>query len=227
MTEGVSRSVTSNQTGINENLTSVVQRHLHHPSQKPFSQHTLDAFELAQQWLSDWQGPLILDSCCGVGESTQWLAKQYPDAKVIGVDKSAQRIGKHSHYQQGDTNHLVLQADLIDFWRLAFDANWRLDKHFLLYPNPYPKAAHLQRRWHGSSAFADILRLQGELTVRSNWQLYVEEFSAALKIAGISSDVVQYQANQAMTPFERKYWSSGQTSWQLCATILPTAVANI
>ncbi|WP_339768001.1 SAM-dependent methyltransferase [uncultured Paraglaciecola sp.] len=216
---GNSRHIDSNQTGIHEKIPELVARHLQHTSQRPFTEHTLQAFAQAQNWLNDWQGPLILDACCGVGESTTHIANKYPEAKVIGVDKSAHRIGKHEHYNLKQDNALILRADLNDFWRLAVQANWRLAKHFLLYPNPYPKSAHVQRRWHASPAFADILKLGGQLEVRSNWQIYIEEFSMALDIAGFSGDTHQYHDKQAITPFERKYWASGQHSWQVIAQL--------
>ena len=220
MSHGNSKSVDSNQSGPHEKLTDIVLRHLQHASRKPFNQHTLDAFEEAQAWLGGWQGPLIMDSCCGVGESTALIAKNNPQARVIGIDKSALRTGKHEqNYKGQSSNYLVLRADLNDFWRLAHQHQWQLDQHFLLYPNPYPKSAHVQRRWHGSAAFADLLRLGGRLQVRSNWQLYVEEFALALKVAGVPSRFEEYRAADPMTPFERKYWASGQSSWQVSADL--------
>lgn len=220
MTTGNSKWVTSNQQGPHEKLPELVRRHLANPSRKPFSQHTLLAFAQAQDWLNGWQGPLILDSCCGVGESTAHLAALYPQARIIGVDKSALRTAKHdAHYAGNADNYLVLRADLNDFWRLAHQAGWKLDRHFLLYPNPWPKSVHIQRRWHGSAAFADLLKLGGQLTLRSNWQLYVDEFALALSVAGIRARVSPYAHTQAMTPFERKYWASGQRSWQLEAQL--------
>jgi hypothetical protein len=55
--------------------------------------------------------------------------------------------------------------------------------------------------------------------VRSNWDIYVSEFAEALKCAGITADVHEYQNKEAMTPFERKYWASGQKSHQLIAKL--------
>lgn len=216
---GNSRGISSNQTGPHEKIATLVKRHLSHPSQKPFSEHTIQAFEQADNWLGDWQGALILDSCCGVGESTAFLAQQYPQARVIGVDKSALRTAKHEHYEANQSNYLVLRADLNDFWRLALRQGWRPQKHFLLYPNPYPKSAHVQRRWHASAAFADIVKLGGTLEVRSNWQTYIQEFSIALGVAGIEAQATAYSAEQAITPFERKYWASGQKSWRVVANL--------
>lgn len=216
MSHGNSRDITTNQKGPHEKIRELVERHLNNTSQKPFSTHTLEAFEQVQTWLEGRSGTLILDSCCGVGESTARIASRFPQSLVIGVDKSALRTGKHTHYQNEQDNYLVVQADLNDFWRLAHQAGWKLDRHFLLYPNPYPKSAHVQRRWHASAAFADIIKLGGEIEVRSNWQIYIEEFAQALSIAGFPAQAQEYKAAEPDTPFERKYWDSGQQSW--CVT---------
>jgi tRNA (guanine-N7-)-methyltransferase len=216
MTQGNSKIVTSNQQGIHPNLESAVRRHLAHANRKPFSEHTLAAFAQAQAWIGERENPLILDACCGTGESTLTLAQQHPDALVIGIDKSIHRLQKH---HGGSDSYLLLQADLNDFWRLARHAGWQLYKHYLLYPNPYPKSVHFKRRWHASPAFPDILALGGELTVRSNWRLYVEEFVAALGAVGVDALCSEYVNELPITAFERKYWLSGQRSWQLCVEL--------
>jgi tRNA G46 methylase TrmB len=213
------RSITTNQTGVHVNLNKVVKKYLANTSQKPFSEHTLVAKNAIKDWLGDWQGELIFDSCCGVGESTARIAQLHPHAKVIGIDKSAARIDKHSSYAADSTNYLIIRADLNDLWRLAVLEGWRLSKHYLLYPNPYPKSSQLQNRWYASSAFPDLLKLGGLLEVRSNWQLYIEEFAIALKLADVEAKVEPYTAAEAITPFERKYWGSGQNSWQLLANL--------
>lgn len=214
-----SRSITTNQNGIHQNLHKVVNRQLANISQKPLSAHTEQAFQQAIHWLGDWQGELILDSCCGVGESTVNIAKAHPNARVIGIDKSALRTNKHQAYASTSPNYIVLRADLNDFLSLLVQNDKKLTKHYLLYPNPYPKSAHLQRRWYATAALKDIIKLGGILEVRSNWQLYVQEFSAALAIANINSEVAVFLNNKAITPFERKYWKSGQSSWQLLANL--------
>lgn len=118
---------------------------------------------------------VILDSGCGVGLSTLQLAAQNPDTPVIGIDRSFVRLTKEikphllREAQLSDfveavnkvsdkdnnndgqpTNYLFLRAELADFWMLvARNTDWIVDRHYLLYPNPYPKAKHLRRRWHG------------------------------------------------------------------------------
>ncbi len=221
MTEANSRSITSNQPSLHDKLDEVVQRHLKAEFRKPVAAHTQAAFDEVNERVKAFAGPIILDSCCGVGESTANLARLHPDALVIGIDKSSHRLDKHDvEYKQADVGqYLLVQADLNDFWRLALEAGWQPTHHYLLYPNPWPKAKHLQRRWHGAAVFPYIVRLGGRLELRSNWDIYVREFARALQLAGHPVPVEQYESDTAITPFERKYWASGQRSYRLVAEL--------
>ena len=211
-----SRTVSSNQTDLHPRLAALVRRHLAEPFRKPVAAHTAAAFAEATAW-RDWR-PLLLDAGCGSGAGTLALARRFADVQVLGVDRSARRLAKTAGLP---SNALLLRADLADFWRLAAAAGWRLWRHYLLYPNPWPKAKHVQRRWHGSPFLPFILQLGGRLELRSNWRLYVEEWAAALRLAGCEATVEPYRAEAPLTPFERKYWASGQRSWR-CAVDLNT-----
>ncbi len=221
---GNSREITTNQTGLNEHLDEVVLKHLAHPFRKPYRQHTVDAFAQMQAIVAADPRPIIFDSCCGVGESTAKIAQLHPDCLVFGMDKSADRLERneqhrHEHHKVAGQEYYLFQVDLNDLWRLAVAAGWKLKKHYILYPNPWPKAKHLQRRWHGAAVFPSLLALGGELELRSNWQLYLQEFQRALELAQVTSQLQVYTAAEATTPFERKYWASGQASWQLVAQL--------
>lgn len=213
-TAQLSRPVTSNQPGIHSQLESVVRKHLASPFRKPFARHSLETFARLERKVSQHSGPLIFDSYCGVGQSTRLIAQANPEALVIGLDKSAHRLEKHTTDDQKTDNYLLVRADVDDIWRLAVAAGWRLQNHFLLYPNPWPKACQLQRRCHGSPLFASLLKLEGAVELRSNWQLYVEEFTLALNIAGHFAEARPYNPLQGMTPFEQKYLQSGHSLWR-------------
>lgn len=217
--ESVARGITTTQQAPHDDIIEFVERYRRSTNQRPISQHTKDAFDCVSEWLSKSDGDIILDACCGVGESTAIIANQHPDMRVIGVDKSAARLAKHAHYSAGGDNYRVVRADVIDFWRLARAENWQLTKHFILYPNPYPKPAQVKKRWHASSSLPDIVALGGELTIRSNWQIYLQEWSIALAYYGKSSVINDIDNSAAITPFERKYQAAGQPCWQLKATL--------
>jgi tRNA G46 methylase TrmB len=208
-----SKAVSSNQEGIHENLQPTVEKYLRHEFKRPFAQHTVEAFAQAQAFIDRQPNKgLIIDACCGTAHSTAHIAKMHPEHVVLGIDQSLHRLHKADDIPE---NALCLQADLLDFYRLAARQQWQLDKHFLLYPNPWPKAAHLKRRWHAMPCFPAMLALGGVLEVRSNWQNYIEEFALALKIAGRSSEMQEFKPAIAITAFEKKYLASGHQFWRL------------
>lgn len=209
--QGNSRTVTSNQNGVHPDLADVVRRHLTHPFQQPFKQMSRNVFEEMQRTVDSHGGPLILDSGCGTGESTLMLARRHPDSLVIGFDKSELRINKAGGMHETTTNAAWFRADAVDVWRLANQAGWRLQHHYLLYPNPWPKRRHLRRRWHAHPVFNDLLDLGGTIHLRSNWQIYINEFAFAIKIA-TGKEGVKQQVDDGMviSAFERKYRASGQ-----------------
>ena len=210
-----SRFILTNQLEVHRDLPRRVERALRHPLRKPVAEHTRQAFDEAHSWLTTRKGAPILDAGCGVGLSTRRLALDHPDHAVIGIDRSADRLGR-KHGRLPD-NACLVRADLIDFWRLALAAGWQPARHYLLYPNPYPKAGHLKMRWQGHSVFPVILALGGRLELRSNWRLYVEEFAEGVRLAsGMAPEVIEHEpTGDCLTPFERKYHESGQRLWKL------------
>ena len=86
-------------------------------------------------------------------------------------------------------NVKLVRADLVDFWTLVYrDDSWKIHSNYILYPNPYPKSQHLKRRWHGHPVFPILLSLGGNLILRSNWNIYCEEFLHAVKTAVYNRD---------------------------------------
>ena len=150
---------------------------------------------------------MVLDSGCGTGVSTVKLAEQFPNDLIVGIDQSDYRLSKSKNKK----NVLFFRANLIDIWSLMEKNNCKVDQHYLLYPNPWPKKKHLQRRWHGHPIFPALLKLGGKLELRSNWKTYVDEFAKAVEIiTGDSRPVEPVKLSEAITPFEKKYQDSGQ-----------------
>ena len=206
-----SRPITSSQRHTHPRLPALLRRHLSSEYRKPVAPHNRVAFAVLLAALSDRPRPLILDSFCGTGHSTATLAQWHPDHLVVGVDQSAHRLAKHP-VGEGD-NYLLLQAQCEDIWQLLLAHGLKVEHHYLLYPNPWPKAKHLQRRIHGSAAFRWLLQLGGQVELRSNWGLYVEEFGLAMQLAGHPGVVFRLQPRQPLTLFEDKYHGSGHPLW--------------
>lgn len=213
-----SRSVESTQTTIHENLEKTVLKNRDHTFQKPIAEHTHTAFNK----FLDFYDPtkvLIMDYGCGVGESTHFISSLYPDAQVIGVDRSELRLKKQMNKNLAENqNILFVRADLVDFWRLLVQHDFqnKILKHFILYPNPSPKPGQLKRRFHAHPVFMDLLSLKGEFEVRSNWKIYLEEFATAVQI--LTGKQMKLETNihpEPISLFEKKYHESGQELFKL------------
>lgn len=207
-----SRPVTSNQAGIHPRLAQNLRRHLDNEFQRPPAPHSEAAYVGLAEELSRCPRPLILDSFCGTGMSTALLAARNPDHLVVGIDQSAHRLGKH--VPCNEKNYLLLRANAEDIWQLLLRDGHQPASHYLLYPNPWPKSKHLQRRIHGHGSFASLLALGGTIEVRSNWQLYLEEFGMAMFLSGRFGVVTLIPDEPALTLFEEKYRLSGHRLWR-------------
>jgi len=223
-----SRTVGSAQTGPHDKLAELVSRHRDAAFRKPLAAYSAAAFDAAiAAWRSAGEAPLIIDAGCGVGESTLRLAAQYPDHFVIGIDQSESRIVRGKDWWDGEwpENFVWVRADLVDFWRQLHDAGIRPARHYILYPNPWPKIGQLSRRWHAHAVFPTVVALGGVLECRSNWDIYIEEFALTVEwLSGVSAQVeawVPKDSAATMTPFERKYLASGHTLHRCVVTLAP------
>ena len=213
-----SRAVTSNQDGLHPRLEEIVRRHRTHENQAPVVDHARSGFESLSQIVERAGRPLILDSGCGTGDSTRNLARAHPGHFVVGIDKSLNRLSKR-RVEPNPENLFLMRGDLMDLYPLIAGAGWDVDQHYILYPNPWPKAAHLQRRWHGSAIFPSLLSVGRTLHLRSNWRIYVEEFATALKVSGVFAEISPLKVTTSLSPFEAKYAASGHDLWQLRAEL--------
>jgi tRNA G46 methylase TrmB len=211
-------SVYSNQTGIHEDLAPTIKKHLLSTWQEPIPEHTRIAADKIVNLARKHSGPLILDSFCGTGMSTTKLAERFPDALVIGIDKSQDRLAKHVSAEIA--NYHLIRANCEHTWALLAQAEIRCSQHYLLYPNPWPKKSHLKRRIHGHPAFPLLRALGGNVVLRSNWLTYVEEFEAGMHLLGYRSRITEVRATDPLTLFERKYGANNENLWQ-CESIAP------
>lgn len=222
-----SRPVRSSQAAPHPRLARVLARHTAAPWRGALHAPTVQAFRALQDELGAAPAPLILDSGCGSGESTRRLAQDFPNHLVVGVDKSAARLARTgaAGFPHRRGNAAWLRADLATFWRLALDAGWRLERHYLLYPNPWPKPGQLQRRWHAHPVFPVLLRLGGRIELRTNWNVYAEEFAqAAAWSTGGAIAPREIDVDDPISPFERKYRASGH---RLYSVVVPAASSGV
>lgn len=217
-----SSPISSAQTAIHEQLFTLVDRHARTRFLKPILDYNRQAFDLSlAAWKQAGEAPLIIDAGCGVGLSTLHLAARYSDHFVIGIDQSADRLARMTAWQgEAPSNLIRVRADLVDYWRLMAMTGIRPARHYILYPNPWPKIGHVARRWHGHPVFPTIVALGGELECRSNWRIYIDEFAAALqRLSGYATACEPFEPQSPITPFEHKYLVSGHRLWRCRASI--------
>lgn len=224
---GNSSPVTSSQTEPHSSLVSVVRKHLATPYRRPPVEHSLTALEqIAQAVPADM--PVVLDLGCGTGESCAALAARHPDCFVVGVDRSAARLDKtpptdHAHRIVTVRAHV---EDIVLRWNEVLAAP--VHKIYLLFPNPSPKPGLLMRRWHAHPVFPAMLALPQKIEMRTNWDIYAREFALAVSlISGVPCAPQQYSASadEALSPFEKKYNLSGHPLWRVRHAAAPPRVS--
>jgi tRNA G46 methylase TrmB len=226
-------------------------------SKRPIAAHTQQAFDSLHDLIGEEakSKPIIMDSGCGTGRSSLLLGQMYPDHLVIGVDRSLARLSKQGMVSSEDDNTssdssskhpimcesmsdnvVLLRAELVDFWRCC-PTDWNITKHYMLYPNPYPKQIRLTQRWYAHPSFPLILKLGvEEIIIRSNWEGYLKEFARSVEIANdfyaeqdesiqnfaepyLSSaqlgPVPRTDKEVSLTNFERKYDAVGESTYEL------------
>ena len=239
------REVSSNQEGPFKDLEKLVRKYACTPYLRPIADHTRRAFADAEQFIANFYAkrpaqfaphPVILDSGCGTGESTFHLAQQFLDYPVIGIDKSAVRLEKAAQFADSGAHELprnafYVRAELIDFWRLALEkvtaGQWVIPYHALYYPNPWPKQSEAGRRFHLHPIFPTLLRLAQKTELRTNWEIYAQEFAQAAHVlqempvsdcfpssrVAMTINCEAFEPEQPITAFERKYKEAHQQLW--------------
>lgn len=215
MTQTNSRMITSNQSSAHEDLKKIVLKHKISPDRRPISDDQKSCFEKAWNWQQQHNLPFIFDTGCGTGDSSINLALANPDKLVIAIDQSSHRLDKTKSTDKKYPNLLFVQARLEEFWLQSLENQWFPDFQCFFYPNPWPKKKHFLRRWHGHPILPIILKLCKNLELRTNWEIYAEEFQQALLLFEIESQITNINKIAPISAFEEKYQRSGHPLFQL------------
>ena len=196
----------SNQTAFDRQHTKAFQRkYRNHAFQRPLPQRSVTAFSWLYARIQANPRPIILDSGCGKGMSSRFLAARYPNHWVVAVDQSAQRLQAFTGPRA--SNLLVVRDNCCDFWQQLASSDLEIAMHMLLYPNPYPKRQHEKRRWYAHPLFSQALHLSPLTILRSNWLDYLEQTAIVANQLGFHPSIQRHhtQPGDAITHFEQKY----------------------
>lgn len=170
-------------------------------------------------------GPYWLEIGFGGGEHLAHIATQHPEIGIIGAEPYVNGVAAAlRHIEEG-----ALANVRVHDWdaRALFDAlpNGALSRVYLLYPDPWPKARHAERRFMHPDNLHELARLMksgAELRVASDIAEYIEHTLVAI------SQVPEFQrrehslhtpwAGWTRTRFEAKAIKAGREPHYLIFT---------
>lgn len=165
--------------------------------------------------------PLDVEIGCGVGVYSLKYALSNPNRKLVAIEKTETRFRKFSQTLAAHRpiqNLFPIHANAIH-WIVHFLPVNRVDRYFILYPNPEPKRRN--QRWHAMPFMGTLLaslKGNGSITIATNIaQYYLEAKEYMRDTWGLSLDedrIVGPDENPR-TAFERKYLERGELCYNL------------
>lgn len=169
-----------------------------------------------------------LDLEIGAGQGLHAIryAQAHPERTLLAVERTRDKFSRLAQRKAAhDLPGLhVLNADAVSvvthFVRPA-----TLERVFLLYPNPYPKARQANQRWYNSPFLNELrrkMRPGARLQLATNLEWYAREAEHAL-VAEWGFELTQTRelgtADRPRTHFEKKYLARGERCFDLLFTL--------
>lgn len=171
--------------------------------------------------------PLDLEIGCGVGFHPIRYARRNPDRFVVAIEHTraryesfARRVANHPAMP----NLLPVHADAVAWVTHSLPAR-SVERLFLLYPNPYPKAADRNKRWHAMpfmGRLIEALKPGGTIELATNVESYFTEardyLTESWGLALVHSHAFDRDTAPEGAPrthFEKKYLERGERCYNL------------
>lgn len=172
--------------------------------------------------------PIDLEIGCGAGWHPVSCAKEHPERFFIAIEHTREKFDKffrrvQTHRKDGLLDNILpVHADAVR-WITHCLAPSSIDRCFILYPNPEPKAPN--KRWLRMPFMSQLLQTLkpgGELILATNDKDYFDEslaFAAQTwdlivsKTSSFSSQTAPTQ--KPRTHFEKKYLLRGDTCFEV------------
>lgn len=134
------------------------------------------------RWFSE--APLHLDLGCARGTFLREVALLHPDQHFLGIERLPGRVGRTQKklLSPGLKNAVVLHGEILETLSTKIPENCA-DWIHILFPDPWPKRRHAQRRLVRKPAFpvlAKVLKPGGKLRFLTDSEPYFRETSAVL-----------------------------------------------
>jgi tRNA (guanine-N7-)-methyltransferase len=155
--------------------------------------------------------PLQVDLGCGDGSFLCDLARKFPDKNFLGIERLTKRVEKVRRKAQMIDNLRVLSTDTLFAVTYLLPEN-SVETFYLLFPDPWPKRRHQQRRIFTSDfldAIATALEQDGILRVATDQRDYFRHIERLSHASSQFQDVDFDDAVLPSTKFERRFREQG------------------
>jgi len=166
---------------------------------------------------------LDIEIGCGTGWHPIRYSMQNPERRVVAFEHTRakfERFATRLNHHPPIPNLYPVHGEAIRWITHALQSE-SVDRYFILYPNPEPKAAN--KRWMRSPAMQRILetlKIGGEIIMATNEEWYAQEAlewaENAWKLVLVSRrELGSSDLPHARTHFEKKYLARGETCFDL------------
>jgi tRNA (guanine-N7-)-methyltransferase len=151
--------------------------------------------------------PLQVDLGCGDGSFLSDLAQKFPDKSFLGIERLTKRVEKVRRKAQMIANLRVLGTDTLFAVKYLLPEN-SVETFYLLFPDPWPKRRHQQRRIFTRGfldAIATALEQNGILRVATDQLDYFRHIERVSRAHSRFEAVDFDEAVLPSTKFERRF----------------------
>ena len=163
--------------------------------------------------------PLHVDLGCGDGSFICEMAQQLSNSNFLGIERLTKRVEKVRRKAEKIENVRVLRADTLFAVRDLLPEN-SVDAFYLLFPDPWPKRRHQQRRIFTCDfldAIARALQLNGVFHIATDQLDYFHQIERQSS-AHLQFQVVPASPDESVLPltrFEGKFRDQGAPIYRL------------
>jgi tRNA (guanine-N7-)-methyltransferase len=195
--------------------------------------HVPEAGPIDPRALFGAERPLWLEIGFGAGEHLAWQALRHPEVGLIGCEPFLTGVARLLARRDADRFDNV--RIVVDDARLLLDAlpDGALERIFVLFPDPWPKARHHKRRIVNpvtAAAFVRVLKPDGELRLATDDLSYARAMLMTLRarpelrwLARSARDWCQRPPDWPPTRYEQKARAAGRRPvflrFQRCAGV--------
>lgn len=163
--------------------------------------------------------PLDVEIGCGVGFHPISYAKANPKRQLLAFERTdkffsfERRVKNHSEMK----NLFPVHGDAISWISHLFGPE-RVDRYFILYPNPYPKKKQENLRFPHMPFFSHLvltMKKGGTVEFATNCSSYGADIEKQLPAQGLTLQEKRVVDRDCppRTHFEKKYLSRGEACW--------------